>query len=128
MLRTLLKGRSSTALTLSRRWKGRPRLPTPSALRPRPDYQAGIALKNDPDDQSALYQEIQAQRRLGNKEAIQPLVSRLEQLKRRQQVVQLKHESDHVAPERGWVRQLVHDDVIDVDRPARRPVEAADQL
>jgi tetratricopeptide (TPR) repeat protein len=53
--------------------------------------QAGIALKNDPDDQSALYQEIQAQRRLGNKEAIQPLVSRLEQLKRRQQVAQAQY-------------------------------------
>ena len=50
--------------------------------------QAGIALKNDPNDESALYQEIQAQRRLGNKEAIQPLVSRLVELKRRQQVVQ----------------------------------------
>jgi tetratricopeptide (TPR) repeat protein len=53
--------------------------------------QAGIALKNDPTDQAALYQEIQAQRRLGNKEAIQPLVSRLEELKRRQQVVQAQY-------------------------------------
>jgi tetratricopeptide (TPR) repeat protein len=53
--------------------------------------QAGIALKNDPTDQAALYQEIQAQRRLGNKEAIQPLVSRLEELKRRQQVVQTQY-------------------------------------
>jgi tetratricopeptide (TPR) repeat protein len=53
--------------------------------------QAGIALKNDPNDQSALYQEIQALRRLGNKEAIQPLVSRLEELKRRQQVVQAQY-------------------------------------
>jgi tetratricopeptide (TPR) repeat protein len=53
--------------------------------------QAGIALKNDPNDQSALYQEIQAQRRLGNKEAIQPLVSRLEQLKRQQQVAQAQY-------------------------------------
>jgi hypothetical protein len=53
--------------------------------------QAGIALKNDPTDQAALYQEILAQRRLGNKEAIQPLVSRLEELKRRQQVVQAQY-------------------------------------
>jgi tetratricopeptide (TPR) repeat protein len=53
--------------------------------------QAGIALKNDPDDQSALYQEIQAQRRLGNKEAVQPLVTRLEQLKRQQQVTQAQY-------------------------------------
>jgi tetratricopeptide (TPR) repeat protein len=53
--------------------------------------QAGIALKHDPTDQSALYQEIQAQRRLGNKEAIQPLVSRLEELKRRQQVAQAQY-------------------------------------
>jgi tetratricopeptide (TPR) repeat protein len=53
--------------------------------------QAGIALKNDPNDQSALYQEIQAQRRLGNKEAIQPLVSRLEQLKSQQQVTQAQY-------------------------------------
>jgi tetratricopeptide (TPR) repeat protein len=53
--------------------------------------QAGIALKHDPTDQSALYQEIQAQRRLGNKEAIQPLVSRLEELKRQQQVAQTQY-------------------------------------
>jgi tetratricopeptide (TPR) repeat protein len=53
--------------------------------------QAGIALKRDPTDQSALYQEIQAQRRLGNKEAIQPLVSRLEELKRQQQVAQAQY-------------------------------------
>ena len=53
--------------------------------------QAGIALKHDPTDQSALYQEIQAQRRLGNKEAIQPLVSRLEELKRQQQVAQAQY-------------------------------------
>jgi tetratricopeptide (TPR) repeat protein len=53
--------------------------------------QAGIALKNDPNDQGALYQEIQAQRRLGNKEAIQPLVSRLEQLKRQQQITQTQY-------------------------------------
>jgi tetratricopeptide (TPR) repeat protein len=53
--------------------------------------QAGIALQRDPTDQSALYQEIQAQRRLGNKEAIQPLVSRLEELKRQQQVAQAEY-------------------------------------
>jgi tetratricopeptide (TPR) repeat protein len=53
--------------------------------------QARLALKSDPTDQSALYQEIQAQRRLGNKEAIQPLVSRLEELKRRQQVTQTQY-------------------------------------
>lgn len=53
--------------------------------------QAQLALKSDPTDQSALYQEIQAQRRLGNKEAIQPLVSRLEELKRQQQVTQTQY-------------------------------------
>ena len=53
--------------------------------------QARLALKNDPTDQSALYQEIQAQRRLGNKEAIQPLVSRLEELKRREQVTRAQY-------------------------------------
>jgi tetratricopeptide (TPR) repeat protein len=53
--------------------------------------QAGIALTRDPDDQSALYQEIQAQRRLGNKEATQALVKRLEELKRRQQVAQAQY-------------------------------------
>ncbi len=53
--------------------------------------QARLALKTDPTDQSALYQEIQAQRRLGNKEAIQPLVSQLEELKRQQQVTQAQY-------------------------------------
>ena len=53
--------------------------------------QAAIALKNDPTDQSALYQEIQAQRRLGNKDAIAPLVKRLDDLKRQQQVAQSQY-------------------------------------
>jgi tetratricopeptide (TPR) repeat protein len=53
--------------------------------------QAGIALQHDPSDQSAIYQEIQAQRRLGHKEAIQPLVKRLEDLKRQQQVAQAQY-------------------------------------
>jgi len=53
--------------------------------------QAGIALQRDPTDQAALYQEIQAQRRLGNKEALQTLVKRLEELKRQQQVAQAQY-------------------------------------
>jgi tetratricopeptide (TPR) repeat protein len=53
--------------------------------------QATIALKHDPTDQSALYQQIQAQRRLGNKDAIEPLVKRLEDLKRQQQVAQSQY-------------------------------------
>ena len=53
--------------------------------------QAGIALQRDPTDQAALYQEIQAQRRLGNKEALQALVKRLEELKRQQQVAQAQY-------------------------------------
>jgi tetratricopeptide (TPR) repeat protein len=53
--------------------------------------QAGIALTHDPNDQSALYQEIQAQRRLGNKEALSRLVKRLEELKRQQQVAQAQY-------------------------------------
>jgi tetratricopeptide (TPR) repeat protein len=53
--------------------------------------QAGIALKQDPTDQSALYEEIQAQRRLGNKEAIAPLVKRLQELKSQQQVAQAQY-------------------------------------
>jgi hypothetical protein len=44
-----------------------------------------------PTDQAALYQEIQAQRRLGNKEAIQALVRRLEELKQQQQVAQAQY-------------------------------------
>jgi tetratricopeptide (TPR) repeat protein len=54
--------------------------------------QAGIALKQDPTDQSALYQEIQAQRRLGNNEAISPLVKRLQELKSQQQVAQAQYQ------------------------------------
>jgi tetratricopeptide (TPR) repeat protein len=53
--------------------------------------QAGIALQHDPNDQSALYQEIQAQRRLGNKEALPALVGRLDELKRQQQVSQAQY-------------------------------------
>jgi tetratricopeptide (TPR) repeat protein len=53
--------------------------------------QAGIALQRDPTDQAALYQEIQAQRRLGNKAALQTLVKRLEELKRQQQVAQAQY-------------------------------------
>ena len=54
--------------------------------------QAGIALRQDPTDQSALYEEIQAQRRLGNKEAISPLVKRLQELKSQQQVAQAQYQ------------------------------------
>jgi tetratricopeptide (TPR) repeat protein len=54
--------------------------------------QAGIALKQDPSDQSALYEEIQAQRRLGNKEAISSLVKRLQELKSQQQVAQAQYQ------------------------------------
>lgn len=54
-------------------------------------HQVGIALQHDPDDQSALYQEILAQRRLGNTQAIPPLVKRLEDLKRQQQVAQAQY-------------------------------------
>lgn len=54
--------------------------------------QAGIALKQDPNDQSALYEEIQAQRRLGNKEAISLLVKRLQELKSQQQVAQAQYQ------------------------------------
>jgi tetratricopeptide (TPR) repeat protein len=54
--------------------------------------QAVIALKQDPSDQSALYQEIQAQHRLGNKEAISPLVKRLQELKSQQQVAQAQYQ------------------------------------
>jgi tetratricopeptide (TPR) repeat protein len=53
--------------------------------------QAGIALRQDPTDQSALFQEIQAERRLGNKEAISPLVKRLQELKSQQQVAQAQY-------------------------------------
>jgi tetratricopeptide (TPR) repeat protein len=53
--------------------------------------QAAIALQHDPTDQSALYQEIQAQRRLGNKDATGALVKRLEDLKRQQQVAQSQY-------------------------------------
>jgi tetratricopeptide (TPR) repeat protein len=53
--------------------------------------QAAIALQHDPTDQSALHQEIQAQRRLGHKDAIDPLVKRLEDLKRQQQVAQSQY-------------------------------------
>ena len=54
-------------------------------------HQVEIALQHDPADQSAIYQEIQAQRRLGNTQAIQPLVKRLEDLKRQQQVAQAQY-------------------------------------
>ena len=54
-------------------------------------HQVEIALQHDPTDQSAIYQEIQAQRRLGNTQAIQPLVKRLEDLKRQQQVAQAQY-------------------------------------
>jgi tetratricopeptide (TPR) repeat protein len=53
--------------------------------------QADIALKRDPTDQSALYEEIQAHRRLGNQEAVSPLVKRLQELKSQQQVAQAQY-------------------------------------
>ena len=52
MLRTPLTGHSTPALTLSRRWKGQPRSPTPSALRPRPSLLHRILLQR-PDDQTS---------------------------------------------------------------------------
>jgi tetratricopeptide (TPR) repeat protein len=58
--------------------------------------QAAIALKQDPTDQSALYQEIQAQRRLGHKEETASLVKRLEDLKRQQQVAQSQYSLQEV--------------------------------
>lgn len=65
--------------------------------------QAGIALKRDPTDQAALYQEIQAQRRLGNKEVIQDLVRRLDDLKQ-QQVAQAQYllEDANTTPSSPW--------------------------
>jgi tetratricopeptide (TPR) repeat protein len=58
--------------------------------------QAAIALKQDPTDQSALYQEIQAQRRLGHKDETASLVKRLEDLKRQQQVAQSQYSLQEV--------------------------------
>ncbi|HEV2273366.1 MAG TPA: tetratricopeptide repeat protein [Acidobacteriaceae bacterium] len=43
------------------------------------------ALKRDPSDQTALYQEIMADRRLGRAQEIGPLVARLRQLKKSEQ-------------------------------------------
>ncbi len=58
--------------------------------------QAAIALKQDPSDQSALYQEIQAQRRLGHKDETALLVKKLEDLKQQQQVAQSQYSLQEV--------------------------------
>jgi tetratricopeptide (TPR) repeat protein len=47
--------------------------------------QAQEALKLNPDDEIALYQEMMAYRRLGQKEKVDPLVARLKQVKEQQQ-------------------------------------------
>jgi len=47
--------------------------------------QAQQALKLNPDDETALYQEMMAYRRLGKKEEVEPLVARLKQIKEQQQ-------------------------------------------
>jgi tetratricopeptide (TPR) repeat protein len=46
--------------------------------------QAEIALKNDPSDQSALYEQMQAERRLGNNTAVAAMVQRLGDLKKQE--------------------------------------------
>lgn len=46
--------------------------------------QAEIALKNDPTDQSALYEQMQAERRLGNNTAVAAMVQRLGDLKKQE--------------------------------------------
>jgi tetratricopeptide (TPR) repeat protein len=57
----------------------------PSAVR-----HAEIALKLDPNDDTAVYQEILAYRRMGAKERVEPLVARLKQIKAEQQSRRVK--------------------------------------
>jgi tetratricopeptide (TPR) repeat protein len=53
--------------------------------------EAEIALKNDPGDQSALYQQMQAERRLGHKEAVAAMVARLNDLKQQEKAAQVRY-------------------------------------
>ena len=53
--------------------------------------QAELALKNDPTDEAALYQEMQAERRLGNKEAVTTMVARLNDLKKQERVARARY-------------------------------------
>ena len=53
--------------------------------------QADIALKSDPTDQSALYQQMQAERRLGNKDKVAVMVARLNDLKKQEQSRQTQY-------------------------------------
>jgi tetratricopeptide (TPR) repeat protein len=53
--------------------------------------QAELALKSDPSDQAALYQEMQAERRLGNKQAVTTMVARLNDLKKQERVAQARY-------------------------------------
>lgn len=53
--------------------------------------QAELALKKDPSDQAALYHEIQAERRLGNKEAVATMVARLNELKKQESTSQTRY-------------------------------------
>lgn len=53
--------------------------------------QAEIALKNDPNDQSALYEQMQAERRLGNNSAVAAMVQRLGDLKKQERTRQAQY-------------------------------------
>jgi tetratricopeptide (TPR) repeat protein len=53
--------------------------------------QAEIALKNDPSDQSALYEQIQAERRLGNSTEVAAMVQRLGDLKKQERTRQAQY-------------------------------------
>jgi len=53
--------------------------------------QAEIALKNDPSDQSALYEQMLAERRLGNATAAAAMVQRLGDLKKQEQTRQAQY-------------------------------------
>lgn len=58
----------------------------PSAI-----HHAEIALKLDPEDDTAVYQELMAYRRLGKKEQVDALVARLKQIKTAQQNARTKY-------------------------------------
>ncbi|GGH13849.1 peptide transporter [Silvibacterium dinghuense] len=62
-------------------------------------HQAEIALKNDPTDQSALYQQMQAERRLGNKEAVTAMVARLNDLKQKEKAAQVRYQLSDTQPQ-----------------------------
>jgi tetratricopeptide (TPR) repeat protein len=53
--------------------------------------QAEIALKNDPSDQSALYQLVQAERRLGHAQTVAAMVVRLNNLKQQEKAAQVRY-------------------------------------